>query len=99
MAGAACKVIINNGLHALTTSLEQILTTLPQTQLPEEARKDLIQELADVDICSYNGDGAMPSGGLRGIMLKLQDLGILSDDIWEVYARGVISQSKTENRG
>lgn len=89
MAGAACKVIINNGVRALTTSLEQILITMPlDGLLSEKDRKEMIQELADVDIASYSGgSGVAPSASLISIMERLQSLGILSDDVWQIYQR------------
>jgi len=84
MAGAACKVIINNGLRALTTSLEQILVEMPlSNKMDENTRQTMIQDLADVDIASLTGNS---SCGLIDIMERLQSLGILSDDVWRVYA-------------
>lgn len=87
MAKAACKIIINNGYRALSLSLEQILINLPLgDKLSPETRYELIQMLADIDTSSYSG-GAVPGGGLKQIMERLQELGILSDDVWKIYAR------------
>lgn len=87
MAGVACKIIINNGYRALTTSLEQILITLPLgSKLSPGERRELIQMLADSDTAAYTGE-SLPEGGLKEIMFRLEKLGILSDDVWKIYAR------------
>lgn len=86
MAREACKIIINNGYRALSLSLEQILITLPLgNKLSSEERYKLIQILADNDTAAYSGE-LSPGGGLKQVMLRLQELGILSDDVWKIYA-------------
>lgn len=90
MAGGACKLLINGGIGALTKGLEIILTNpaINMGKIPDRERKEMIQRLADCDIAAYTG-GEMPKGGVSGIALELQRYDLLSDDIWEIYARPI----------
>jgi len=91
MAGAACKVIINNGTRALSESLETILTdpNIHQGKIPDADRRTLIQALADIDIAALHGDGGkLCAGGLVGLVRKLETYGLISPDVWALLAAG-----------
>lgn len=88
MAGPACKVIINNQTHGLSAALETILTdpdiyTCCGDKLTEDKRLRLLQRLADVDLAAYDGSEA-PKGGLAGIVLELQEVGLVTAEVWQV---------------
>jgi hypothetical protein len=89
MAGAACKVIINMGVKALTEAVERILIdpNVHQNRLPETIRMELIQRLADNDIIAYKGDSepSINSLGVSGIVIELQRYGLVTDEVWQVY--------------
>ena len=92
MARAACKVIINSGLLAIATSLERILTepNLNGGKIPDDVRYRLLQNLADLDATHYWGaskfSGTNTGTSLRDIMKELEALGVLSPDVWKIYA-------------
>lgn len=90
MAGAACKVVINNGLRAMIDSAERILIDpdVHQGRIPEKERCGLIQRLADVDLATYSGKG-MPEGGAAGILVALERWGVVTAEVWEVFKRPV----------
>jgi len=97
MAGAACKVIINNGVRALIESTERILTdpTIHQDKIPYEDRMALIQKLADIDIVAMTGNvSIMPVGGVVSIVEELQNYGLVTDEVWEVFNRPSLKESK-----
>lgn len=90
MAGAACKIIINNGYKALMSSLEQVVMS-PLVRgpiLPLEDCDIIIQKLADIDIAAYRG-GKIPHGGLFGILKKLEEKGVVTTEVWEIYNKDV----------
>jgi len=90
MAGAACKIIINNGVGGLTKALEQILSSqlVRDTMLEASICDDLIDRLARVDLAAYNPERQeMPKGGLRGIVLELIDYEVLTEEVLEIYSR------------
>lgn len=85
MAGAACKIIIDNGFRALTESLERILIdpAVNGGRIPERERRDLIDELARIDTAAYNGEAARMT--LQDVMIRLEALEVLSPDVWKIY--------------
>lgn len=87
MAGAACKVIINNGVQGLIKSIETILTNsdIHQERISYDDRMVLIQKLADVDLASYNECVQAPIGGVAGILVELEKYGIVTDEVWQVF--------------
>lgn len=89
MAGAACKVLANNGVRALTVSLERILTEaeLNGGLIEDGERRKLIQAMADIDAVIMHGGTVEMS--LVDIMRRLEEIGVLSPDVWSVYASGV----------
>ena len=89
MAGAACKIIINQGIQGLSQSLERVLTSplVRDKMLSASNCDELIQCLADIDIAAYQGL-QVPHGGLRGVMLKLESAGVFTSEIWEIFNRG-----------
>lgn len=91
MAGAACKVIINQGLRGLIEGIERVLIdpAVHQDRIPEKEREELIQRLADVDLASYSGQG-MPEGGAAGILLALEKWNVVTPEVWEVFKRPVV---------
>lgn len=88
MAGAACKVIINQLLAALSEAIEEILLnpSIYQPKLSEDVRDDLIQRHADCDLALY-GAKEMPLGGLMGIMEVLDKHGLISADVWMILRK------------
>lgn len=88
MAGAACKVVINQGLIALSNSLETILTNpdLSGGLIPESARREMLQNMADLDIATYTGSKSRAATNLQEIMKRLEEVGVLSADVWKIYA-------------
>lgn len=88
MARNICKIIINEGLQALTRSLEEALINpdINMGKIPDDKRRELVQRMADIDIATY-GRGEMPEGGILGIMKELEDLGLITEDVWQIYAR------------
>lgn len=88
MARTYCKIIIDEALMALMRSLERILIDpdIHMGKIPDDKRRELIQRMADIDIAAY-GQGPMPDGGLGGILLELESMGLVTDDVWKIYAR------------
>jgi len=85
MAGAACKVIINNGVGGLSRAIETVLThPLVRDKMLSSSRCDeLIQKLADVDRASYDPECCkMPEGGLRGILVELRKEKVITDEVF-----------------
>lgn len=100
MARAACKVIINGTLAALVESIETVLTSpwIHQDKIPTEERIALIQRLADVDLASYTGDRALlPDGGVAGILVDLQNYGLVSEEVWVILRRPETNASKKKH--
>lgn len=89
MAGAACKVIINNGSNALRQGLEKILMhPLVRDEMLSAHRCDeLIQRMADNDLIAYNGGTITPGISLGGIMEELQNEGVVTEEVWGIYAK------------
>lgn len=88
MAGAACKVIINQLLAAISAAIEEILLdpTIHGASLPDKVREDLIQRHADCDLALY-GAKEMPLGGLIGIIEVLDKHGLISADVWMILRK------------
>lgn len=90
MAGAACKIIINNGYKALMSSLEEVVMSplVRGPMLPPEYCDVIIQKLADIDIAAYKGE-KIPHGGLFGILKELEEKGVITPEVWEIYNKDV----------
>ena len=88
MAGAACKVVIDQGLAALISAIERILLDpdVHGGRIPEQDRLDLIQRLADCDLAIYSG-GPVPAGGVAGILMDLEKWGVVTPEVWEIYRK------------
>lgn len=103
MAGAACKVIINQLMAGLAGSIEKILIdpNVNMGLIPEIDRKRLIQDLANIDIQSY--DGTSSGVSLVGILVELESYGLISPDVWTVLRRpvgaGIKGQDKEDKEG
>lgn len=97
MAGPACKVIINNQTHGLSAALETILTNSDIygvcQKLTDTKRLELLQRLADIDLAAYSGNpmewsgNPMPAGGLAGIVVELEEVGLVTAEVWEILRK------------
>lgn len=87
MAGPACKALENNGIRGLTVSLERILTEsiLNGDKIEDKERRDMIQQMADIDRIAYHGGVVKVS--YVDIMIRLEEIGVLSPDVWKIYAK------------
>jgi len=99
MSRQACKIIIDGGVWGLSESLRQILTepALNRGKIPDENRINLLDKLVKIDTAAYRG-GEVPGYGLAGIMIQLEDYGLVSPDVWEVFARPTIDDADTSFR-
>lgn len=101
MAREACKIIINNGVQALISSIERILIDkdVYTGRLPEDVRLSLIQRLADLDLAVYEGNTAlMGEGGLTGILIELEKHGLVTDEVWSIYHKPFVTAGKKVNK-
>ena len=91
MSRTVCKIIIDEGVWGLSESLRQTLTDpdLNLGLIPEKIRFGLLDKLSKIDVAVYAG-GRVPAYGLCGIMVQLEDYGLISNDVWKVFARPVI---------
>lgn len=94
MSRTVCKIIIDNGVWGLSESLRQALTDselygVAEPEIPEKIRLGLIDKLAKIDVAAYGG-GQVPVYGLGGIMVQLEDYGLISPDVWKVFVRPII---------
>jgi hypothetical protein len=57
MAGAACKIIIDNMREGIARGLEQVLTSplVRGKMLDEQTCNDMLQTLVNIDLRSYTG--------------------------------------------
>lgn len=93
MAGAACKVIIDNGREALSSALFTVVThpLVRGVMVPVETCDCLIQALADIDLHSYRGAKPNATAAKTGIhtltdvLLALQAAGAVTDEVWEIF--------------
>lgn len=94
MAGAACKIIINNGVGGLSESIATALMNplVRGVMLSAQDCDDLIQALADFDIRTYTGvDPQRRSGcaakcmGLKDVLTVLGEKGVITDEVFEVF--------------
>ena len=94
MGGVVCKQVIDEGVWGLSESLRKTLTEkeLHQDLIPNKIRVGLIDKLAKIDTVVYTG-GKVPVYGLAGIMIQLEDYGLISPDVWKVFARPQIDTS------
>jgi hypothetical protein len=91
MSGPACKIILNGGVWGLSDSIRQILTNpdINMGSIPDKVRKGLLDKLAKIDVAAMVG-GEVPVYGLGGIMVQLEDYGLISPDVWKVFVRPTI---------
>lgn len=95
MAGAACKVIINQMTQALSSALETILTdpNINGGLIPEEDRLNMIQALANNDLVSFAGPDSVTvnrgdeDASLLRIVLRLESYGLISPDVWVILPK------------
>lgn len=86
MAGAACKVIINDLTGGLAKSLETVLA-MPwvREKIGNEKADALLQEMVDLDTYLYRGSREspkLPARGLMHIIADLEKLGVFTDEVW-----------------
>lgn len=88
MAGAACKVVINQIIRAIVAAVERILLDpdVHTGRLTDAERALYIQRLADLDLATYTG-APMPRGGVAGILVELEKHGIVTDEVWQILRR------------
>lgn len=91
MAGAACKIIINNSVQGAMAALEKVLTSplVRDKMLSGESCDDLIQALADIDLRTYQGT-EIPSHRPQSLVEVIQTLereGVFTDEVWNFFAR------------
>lgn len=93
MSRTVCKIIIDNGVWGLSESLRQTLTDpdLNLGLIPDKIRFGLLDKLAKIDAVVYCG-GEVPVYGLGGIMVQLEDYGLISPDVWKVFVRPTIDR-------
>lgn len=94
MGGVVCKVVIDQGIWGLSESLRQALTDpdlygMASPPIPDRIRLGLVDKLTKIDIATYCG-GRVPAYGLGGIMVQLEDYGLISPDVWEIFVRPTI---------
>lgn len=94
MSGPACKIILNGGVWGLSDGIRQILTdpNINMGFVPEKIRKGLLDRLARIDVAAMTG-GQVPVYGLGGIMVQLEDYGLISPDVWEIFVRPTIDSN------
>lgn len=96
MGGVVCKQVIDQGVWGLSESLRVALTDpnlygMATPPIPEKVRTGLIDRLSKIDVAAYTGD-EMPAYGLGGIMVQLEDYGLISPDVWEIFVRPEIQK-------
>ncbi len=100
MSRTVCKIIIDNGVWGLSESLRQTFTDpdLYSIQVPnyplmsDRVRIGMLDKLAKIDLAAYTG-GEVPVYGLGGIMVQLEDYGLISPDVWKVFVRPAIDEN------
>lgn len=86
MAGAACKVIINQLTTGLSMGLEKALTMpLVREKLGEGRSDALLDRLVHVDLAGY--DGTWPKDSLSAILSDLVDSGVVTDEVWRLLKK------------
>lgn len=96
MSRTVCKIIIDNGVWGLSESLRQTLTDpnlygISDPAMPERVRFGLLDKLTKIDTAAYTG-GEVPVYGLGGILVQLEDYGLVSPDVWKVFVRPIIDR-------
>ena len=81
MAGAYCKRIINGGYSAFAEAMESNLTAAKASgRIKAEKADELFDRFAQIELDAYDR--------VRDEVAKpLQDAGLLSDDVWRIYAK------------
>lgn len=97
MGGVVCKAVIDQGVWGLSESLRQALTNpnmycMASPSIPEKIRSGLIDKLTKIDLAAMTG-GKVPPYGLGGIMVQLEDYGLISPDVWKVFVRPIIDEN------
>lgn len=86
MAGAACKVIINQLLWGLGKGLETALTMpMIRERLGEDVADKLLDRMVRVDLAQYDGSWAQDS--LASVLDELVDAGIVTDEVWRILRK------------
>lgn len=84
MAGAACKVIINNMTRGLSESMERVLI-MPavRDRIGALGADVLLTRLVDIDLVAICGDkGSSTQEGLLDVLKELVTLGVVTDEVW-----------------
>lgn len=104
MAGAACKIIIDDLIRSLNSSLEQVLMSpLVRDNMLSACECDkLIQRMANIDLRTYVGaevENTMQGDGLVEILKTLQRCGVITSEVWVILNRGDSNISPEEAEG
>lgn len=92
MAGPACKIIINNLIRAISTSLEEILKSplvRGGVMISDRRANAYLQRLADLDLALYSNESRILDPGASGDSLQkvVTDLvadGVFTAEVWEI---------------
>ncbi len=87
MAGAACKIIINNGTRALSESMERILIS-PEVlagRMSKDEAGSLLDRLVNLDLAACDGDKTPTGDSLLRVLGELVKYGIVTDEVWRLY--------------
>ena len=96
MAGGACKVIINNGAAALSQGMEKVLTNPAyRAILTDKVADDMLDRLVHVDLRAVDGKDINIglNTNMLAVLAELVDHGIVTDEVWRLYARPTNSPS------
>lgn len=91
MAGAACKIIIDETMRGLMRGLERVLLSplVRDKMIPAAECDRLIQTMADIELSAYSGlvatDKVIP--GLVDILKDLEEYGVITKEVWGLLHR------------
>lgn len=82
MAGAACKVIINNMTRSLSEGMEETLT-MPavREKIGPDVADVLLTRLVAIDLAAITGTSC-DDDSLLAILKELVGMGIVTDEVW-----------------
>ncbi len=90
MAGAACKVIIDNMRAAVDASLREVLVSplVRGPMITAEKSDGYLQRMVDLDLRVYTGRrvGTRKADSLAKICKDLQADGVFTQEIWQILA-------------
>lgn len=86
MAGAACKVIIDNMRQAVDQSLREVLLSplVRDVMIPAEKCNTYLQRMVDLDLAAYRGTSPYSRDSLACICKDLERDKVFTREIWEI---------------